>query len=305
MRMKTFGHWEREVLLESFDEVDQISCHAYYEEHDGDLGSFLGSGEHLNRYVGAVATTIEHVRTLKRSQKQVKISFDEWNVWYLERGLKGVGLYRSPDIEGEDWPVGPRVAEDLYSVADAVVVGNLLMNILKNAHVIGSASLSMLVNTMAPIRTEPNGTAWKQTSFHPYALTAKHARGSVLDARVDSETYATAEHGDVSLVDVVATFDEERSSLSVMIVNRSTEETAPVHIALGAARALQVTECLTLHEADHRLTNSAEDPDRVVPRPNDTARILSDGSVRLEVPPISWTILVLSADAVDEFAGAE
>jgi alpha-L-arabinofuranosidase len=305
MRMKTFGHWEREVLLESYDEVDQISCHAYYEELGGDLDSFLASGEHLNRYVQAVATTIEHVRTLKRTDKRVKISFDEWNVWYLEGGLKGVGLYRSPDIAGEEWPVAPRVAEDVYSVADAVVVGNLLMNILKNAHVIGSASLSMLVNSMAPIRTEPGGIAWRQTSFHPYALTAKHARGSVLEARVDSDTYSTAQHGDVSLVDVVATFDRDGSSMTVLVANRSQTETAPVHISIGGAAAHDVTECLTLSETDHRLTNSAEEPDRVIPRPNDSATILSDGTIRLDVPPISWTILVLNAEVLDEFAATE
>ena len=83
MRMKTFGDWERAVLLETYDHVDQISCHAYYEELDGDLDSFLASGEHMNRYIGAVVATADHVKALKRSDKTINISFDEWNVWYL------------------------------------------------------------------------------------------------------------------------------------------------------------------------------------------------------------------------------
>ena len=42
-QMPTFGEWERVVLEHTYDDVDYISCHAYYEEHDGDLGSFLAS----------------------------------------------------------------------------------------------------------------------------------------------------------------------------------------------------------------------------------------------------------------------
>ena len=37
--MPTFGEWERVVLEQSYDYVDYISCHAYYQERNGDLGS--------------------------------------------------------------------------------------------------------------------------------------------------------------------------------------------------------------------------------------------------------------------------
>ncbi len=295
MRMKTFGDWERDVLLESYDQVDQISCHAYYEERDGDLGSFLASGAHMDRYIQAVATTCDHVKTLRRSDKTIMISFDEWNVWYLERELKGEGLYRSEDIAGTGWPVAPRVAEDVYSVADAVVVGNLLMTIIRNARRVGSASLSMLVNTMAPIRAEAGGGVWRQTSFYPYALTASHVSGRVLDARVSAETYQTAEHGEVPLVDVVATHDDERRTLTVLVVNRSQTDEAPVRVELAGFEALVVAECWTLADDDPYATNSPETPGRVVPHPNDTPSVATPGEVTLRVPPVSWTLLSMTA----------
>src|SRR5690606_26054704 len=126
--MPTFGEWERVVLSHTYDDIDYISCHGYYEEKDGDLGSFLASGTSMSRFIDAVVATIDHVKAIKRSSKTVNISFDEWNVWYIEEGITGdVGIYRSPDIAGEDWPIGPRVAENIYSVADAVVVGSLLI----------------------------------------------------------------------------------------------------------------------------------------------------------------------------------
>ena len=38
--MPTFGTWERVVLEHTYDDVDFISCHAYYQERDSDRGSF-------------------------------------------------------------------------------------------------------------------------------------------------------------------------------------------------------------------------------------------------------------------------
>ena len=43
-QMPTFGTWERIVLEETYDEVDFISCHAYYEPIDGDYAQLPGVG---------------------------------------------------------------------------------------------------------------------------------------------------------------------------------------------------------------------------------------------------------------------
>ncbi len=292
------------MLTETYDHIDQISGHAYDEELDGDLDSFLASGEHMDRYIRAVVATIDHVKALKRSCKTINISFDEWNVWYLERELKGEGLYRSEDIAGADWPVAPRVAEDVYSVVDAVVVGSLLMTIIKNAGRIGSASLSVLVNSMAPIRAEAGGPAWRQTSFHPYALTAQHVSGTVLDARVTSDTYQTALHGEVALVDVVVTHDRRNGTMTVLIVNRSRSEAAPVRLGFAGFQPVGLGDCWTVPEDDPRLTNSAEAPERVGPRRNTTPIIVGPHQVTVEVPPVSWSLLTLSGEVLDVFAGS-
>jgi hypothetical protein len=53
MGMPTSGAWEATVLEEAYDLVDFISCHAYYEELDGDLGSFLASAIDMDRFIDA------------------------------------------------------------------------------------------------------------------------------------------------------------------------------------------------------------------------------------------------------------
>src|SRR5690606_30121195 len=173
--MPTFGAWEAEVLDECYDLVDFVSLHAYYEEHDGDLGSFLASATDMDRFIEEVVATADHVAAKRKSAKRIMLSFDEWNVWYLSR-FQAEQAARPR----QDWPVAPRIIEDRYSAADAVVVGDMLISLLRHADRVTAASQAQLVNVIAPIMTEPGGPAWRQTTFHPFARTAEAARGDVL-----------------------------------------------------------------------------------------------------------------------------
>lgn len=124
MQMDTFGEWERIVLEHTWDVVDHISMHAYYEEVlDGDRASFLGSGTAMDRFIRRVVASADAVGARRRSDKRITISFDEWNVWYLRSrfvGEKNLPLQKD----------APRIIEDVYSALDAVVVGDLLVTLL-------------------------------------------------------------------------------------------------------------------------------------------------------------------------------
>lgn len=82
--MPTFGEWERTVLEHTYDDVDYISAHAYYEEDD-DLPSFLASGANMDHFIKTVTTAADHVQAQKKSDKRIDISFDEWNVWSIKK----------------------------------------------------------------------------------------------------------------------------------------------------------------------------------------------------------------------------
>src|SRR5690606_40006609 len=139
-------------------------------------------------------------RAVGRHEKRINISFDEWNVWYQDRVASDIA-------KGDDWPVAPRLLEDRYNVADAVVVGSLLISLLRHSDRVHSASLAQLVNVIAPIVTEPGGRIWRQTTFHPFALTSRHAAGEVLRVELTTPGHETARFGDTPLVDAVATHD--------------------------------------------------------------------------------------------------
>ncbi|MET4157217.1 alpha-L-arabinofuranosidase [Agromyces sp. PvR057] len=285
--MPTFGEWERVVLTHAYEDVDYISCHAYYEERDGDLGSFLASAVDMDHFIESVVATADHVKAVNGSSKSINISFDEWNVWYIER-FHGVDK-----IEGLDnWPVAPRLLEDVYSVADAVVFGNLMISLLKHADRVTSASLAQLVNVIAPIMTEPGGIAWRQTTFFPFSITSRLAQGEALELKLDAPTFSTKAYGEVPLVDAVATHDAETGRSAVFLVNRSQTEALTVTVDVSGLGEVSVLESHTLSDDDVYAKNTLEQPERVAPRANDSVAI-DGGELTITLPPVSWSALSL------------
>ena len=283
--MPTFGEWEREVLTHTYDDVDMVSCHAYYQEHDGDAASFLASAVDMDRFIEAVVATADHVGAARGSSKKIDISFDEWNVWYIDR----VDAVKPTAID--DWPIAPRLLEDVYSVLDSVVFGSLLISLVKHADRVASASLAQLVNVIAPIMTEPGGPAWRQTTFFPFALTSRLARGEAVRLRVEAPTIDTARYGTVSAVDAVATVDDAAEAVAVFLVHRGLERPVDLEIDVSAFGEVEVVETHLLHDDDPGASNTLDDPERVRPRTVQTR--LGNGILSLTLPPVAWAAVSL------------
>jgi len=283
--MPTFGTWEREVLAQSYDDVDFVSAHAYYREEDGDLASFLASGVNMDYFIDSVVAAADQVGAALGQHRQIDISFDEWNVWYQGRPESRVP-------SGDDWPLAPALLEDKYNVADAVVVGSLLVSLLRHSDRVRAACLAQLVNVIAPIMTQPGGPAWKQTIFHPFALTARHAKGDVLGLAIDCPTVPTAKFGDVPSIDAVATHDAETGETALFVVNRKIDGGQDVTVDLGAARGSRVVEAVVLSNPDLTWVASASDSTSVVPTP--LAVSIQGDELRFTVPPVAWAMVRLT-----------
>ncbi|WP_073266194.1 alpha-N-arabinofuranosidase [Cryptosporangium aurantiacum] len=308
--MPTFGSWEATVLGETYDQVDYVSMHAYYEQRGDDRDSFLACSIDMDRFIDAVIATADHVRAVKRRAKRVNISFDEWNVWYLKRfeGEANLAIREAPPL-----------IEDVYSVTDAVVVGNMLISLLRHADRVRIGCQAQLVNVIAPIMTSPGGGAWKQTTYHPFALTSRYGRGTVLRVEPVSPTYETKWLGEVPLLDAVAVLsasedvnsfrptpaggaqpaeirEVEKSSLSLFAVNRSQTTPLALDVDLRAWPGYRVTSHVALADDDPDAVNTEAEPDRVVPRPLEPPAV-DGGRVTVELPPLSWNLVRLARDS--------
>jgi alpha-N-arabinofuranosidase len=271
------------VLSLADQEVDSISAPADYEPHDGDMASFLASAVDMDHFINSVVATADSVGARLKSSKRLQISFDEWNVWYLSRFHA---------TQSTDWLEAPRVIEDCYNVADAVVVGGLLISLLRHSDRVTAACQAQLVNVIAPIRSEPGGPAWRQTIFHPFAITSRLARGQVLRVEVQSPTYSTDRFGDVPVLDAVATYNE--SAVTIFTINRDMSAPLALSVPLaGFPAGLRVAEAWTIADDDLTASNTADQPARVEPRPA-AAVSVTDGVLNATLPPVSWTAIHLA-----------
>jgi alpha-L-arabinofuranosidase len=282
-RMPTFGRWERTVLEETYDVVDYISMHSYYEQRGADRDSFLACAMDLDRFVEGVVATCDHVRAVLRHPKRIQVSLDEWNVWYQQQfvGEEKLAIDEAPNL-----------IEDTYNVVDAVVVGNLLISMLRHADRVRIGCLAQLVNVIAPIRTRAGGPAWRQTTFHPFALTSRHGRGTVIRTQVHGPTFDTSWFGPAPVVDAAATMDEETESVTLFAVNRDQQGPTNLAVDVRGLPELVVGKHTALYDDDPDAVNSDQQPDRVHPR--DLADLtIEDGRLEAVLPPTSWNMIRL------------
>jgi alpha-N-arabinofuranosidase len=145
---------------------------------------------------------------------------------------------------------------------------------------------------IAPIMTEPGGDSWRQTTFFPFAVTSRLARGTVLEVKLESDTHDTKEYGTVATVDAVATFDAEAGTAAVFLINRSETEQATVTIDVAALGELGLLDASTLADDDVYAANTLADQNRVGLTPNTSATI-ADGLVTITLPAVSWSAVSL------------
>lgn len=286
--MPTFGAWEHAVLNHAYDEVDYISLHAYYQEHDGDAKSFLATAVDMDYFIESVISTADAVGAQRKSRKKINLSFDEWNVWYQS----GLDTDDQPHNVSTSWRTHPRLIEDEYNVTDAVVVGTFLNSLLRHGDRVTIANQAQLVNVIAPIRSEEGGPAWRQSIFWPFARMAKLARGTILRTAVTSDKIDTAKYGDADAVDVSVTWDEESGKLAFFLANRGLDEAADVSVKLGGftASGISRAEVLTVPEGGDRFSSNTQNAQPVGLTPLEG--VTAEGSaLRLSLPALSWAVV--------------
>jgi alpha-N-arabinofuranosidase len=285
--MPTYGAWEYEVLDRCFNEVDFISLHAYFRNDSNDIGEYFTVIEDLSSFIREVAAICDAVAAKRRSPKRIMLSMDEWNVWYK--------AHTPADLRKPGWPKAPPLIEEIYNFEDALIVGGALITLINNADRVKAACLAQLVNVIGPIMTETGGAAWRQTIFHPFAQAARHARGRVLRAQVETRSYSTKTHSDVPLLLASVLHDPDSGEVTILALNRSTRAKAQLEVELRGLGARKLELATQLHHDDLKAINTKESPNEVMPRIKGGVSIQGE-RVHTELEPLSWNVIVTKAD---------
>lgn len=280
--MPTFGKWESTVLGHCYNNVDYVSCHTYYNNHAHDTPTFLANNLDMDYFINSVVSTIDYAKVLARSDKQINISFDEWNVWYhCNEGVR-------PRIER--WSFAPPQLEDVYNFEDALLIGSLLITMLRHADRVKIACMAQLVNVIAPIMTRTGGGAWAQTTFYPYMHCSMYGRGKALVTLVECDKYDSGHYTDIPFVDSVAIWNEEEEEVTVFAVNKNMKEDIVTTIDLRSFEGYELVEHITMHHDDVNAVNTEDNPFNIHPESNGITK-LDDGVAESVLGKMTWNVI--------------
>jgi alpha-N-arabinofuranosidase len=284
--MPTFPDWEETVLSETYEQVDYISLHTYLGNLENNTSHYLAKPLEMDRYISTVVNTCDVIKAKKHSKKNIRLSFDEWNVYHE---------WEQPEaMKARPWLVAPPLLEESYTLEDALVVGGMLITLLKHSDRVKIACMAQLVNVLAPIMTVNGGICWKQSTYYPFVQASRFGRGQALDLNIHSPTYEDREYGPVPYLDAVGIWNQENEYVTIFAVNRDTQSSLSIEADVRAFPGYKMVEYTTLTQRDLKAGNTPDHPDRIVPRNNGDAR-LEKGILRATLPGVSWNMIRLAA----------
>jgi alpha-N-arabinofuranosidase len=277
--LPTYPEWDRIVLEHTYDQADFISLHRYYENQNND--DYLASFADMDNFIKAVCATADYVKALKRSNKTMFLSFDEWNII-------------TPGKQKEHgWEYAPAIYQDPFSLLDALAVGGLGITLINNADRVKIACLAQLVNVLAPIFTVPSGPAIRQSIYWPFRDISVYGRGTVLKPLVKGPEKETC-YGDVPIVPVAVVLDETAQILTIFVLNTDTTNNTEITLSLRSFSKSTPCAWSVLASTDLNNQNTPEKPGNVKPAEQGISNIRSDGNVhRLTLAKASWNVLRL------------
>lgn len=197
------GHneeWNRKVLDKLGCVCDYLSLHFYANTGDDPERPWNQLNDYVKDVLLPAEKLIEEANTREEEfnvwyripprKGDIKIALDEWNIWNsAPNGKSKYGLIQD------------------YTWMDALWVGSFLNLLINHSGKIGIANMAQLVNVIAPIMAEKDGS-YCQTTYYPMQLYRKLAGGDKIAAECAG-------------LDVAATMQGRK--VTAFIVNRKSE----------------------------------------------------------------------------------
>jgi alpha-N-arabinofuranosidase len=280
-RMTTYPDWDRIALEIAWEHIDYHSMHYYAGNPENDTASYLASAVAFEQYVDALEGTLRYVKAKRRSQHDVYLSWDEWQVWYKGDPLQG------------NWTEAPHLAEEIYNLEDALVVAQWLNVFLRKSHVLKIACVAQIVNVISWLHTRQDRLL-KQPSYYAFKLVSNLARGEALDVLLKAPTVETKEYGNVPALDVSASYDAQTQRGAIFLVNRGLMDAVTTEIVWQDGKEVSLEQAWQLAGTDPKEHNSWEEPNRLVAQAVPVPKV-ENGRSTINLPPLSFTVLTTRA----------
>ena len=263
------AEWNIDLVRTAGKYLDYLSIHNYVSGKLSDL-DLLTAPTQLERNL---RTTYEMVASISRKHhggRDIKLTFDEWNVWYPEA--------KTP------------LHDQVTSVRDGLFTALVLNALLRLAKQVPIACFAQTVNVLPLISTRDDGSMYVNPQYLAFKMYAGSTGKRSLQAAVQSPCYHSKElNEDLTILDASATIGEE--TLHVYVVNKDAKRPIECTIKVSGFMPRSIRQqCMSGDGMEDR--NSFDSPNQVgiVERPPEKAE---RSSMVVELPPHSVNILTL------------
>jgi alpha-N-arabinofuranosidase len=248
------GEWSETMLSSAADHMELLSEHLYWQDRDDVPAHVEQAVAGIRRVADAHRGYREDLASLEG--KDIRIALDEWNYWY------------GPFEYGE---LGTR-----YFLQDGLGIAAGLHEMFRNSDLFFMANYAQTVNVIGAIKTTRTEAEMEPTGL---VLALYRQRFGTVPVEVEA---------DAAPLDVAAAWTEDRTALTVAVVN-PTEEARTLRLDVEGAEPTGQGIRFVLAGADRWAHNA---PGR--PRGVDVNRTsLTQGADRITAPPLSVTLQVL------------
>jgi len=274
--------WNLEMVKGAGEYFDYLSVHIYI------------GGAKTYRELAAVSVDIERrlrdvyglVQSARRRygvKREIKLAFDEWNVWYPEA--------KAP------------LHEQVTSVRDAVFTGSVLNVLHRLCNIVPIGGFAQTVNVLPLIITSDDGRITLTPQYLVFKMYAANSASLALNTVTDSPSYLSQELNEyVPFVDLTATLTEDRETLHLHVVNRHENEQAELKVAFRGFKPRKAAQLYVAgRSAEDR--NTLDEPNKVgiEEAPAEVER----GEVLITLSPHSVNVVTLKQGQADRSHGAK
>lgn len=247
--------WDLTVLKHAGKLIDFISIHQYHGSPD--YYETVAAAYYVEERLKLLAGLIKSTR-----MDHVKIAFDEWNIWYQVGAEEEAETKRSVFLE------------EPYALKDALFAAGIFLVLHRMSDIVGMANLAQMVNALGMIKTKKDAMVLTPI-YHVFDLFVNHTGLVRLGYEVYTEYYAIQAKSFVGgrnsfsvervpYFDVSATYNPDRSTLAIAMVNFCKEASCEVTLDLSDLPVGKEGALFTL-TGDIYAENDFVHPDRVVP----------------------------------------
>ena len=263
--------WNLEMVKNASEYFDYLSVHIYIKGYKP-YRELAAISLDIERRLRNVYALVQAARRKYRIEREIRLAFDEWNVWHPEAKVP--------------------LHEQVTSIGDAVFTGAVLNMFHRLCRVVPIGGFAQTVNVLPLIIASDDGRMVLTPQYLVFKLYGANTGDFVLKTVVDTDCYMSSELNEpVPFIDLSATISQDRRTVYLHIVNR--HETEPSELEVSFRK-------FTPKEASHQYVagetvkdrNTFDNPKNV--KIQKACAEVKDDKVLLDLPAHSVNVVKIS-----------